>query len=48
MENKESTNQTPDKDRNVRNNSQAMNEAGIDYIWGSDQDELVQNQEKEE
>ncbi|MBM7568120.1 hypothetical protein [Paenibacillus sacheonensis] len=31
-----------------KKNAQEMNEAGIDYIWGSDQDELVQKQKKEQ
>ena len=35
-------------DQEEKKNAQAMNESGIDYIWGSDQDELVQKQENEE
>jgi hypothetical protein len=28
--------------------AKAMNESGIDYMWGSDQDDLIKEQEKEE
>jgi hypothetical protein len=29
-------------------NVESMNESGIDYMWGSDQDELIKDQEKGE
>ncbi|SEB57248.1 hypothetical protein [Paenibacillus sp. GP183] len=28
--------------------AEAMNESGIDYMWGSDQDDLIKDQEKGE
>lgn len=34
-------------DHGKKKNAQEMNESGIDYIWGSDQDELVQKQKTE-
>ncbi|PWW00948.1 hypothetical protein DFQ01_11195 [Paenibacillus cellulosilyticus] len=50
-------NETTDPKQNVNQgkennapelNAQELNESGIDYIWGSDQDEYVRKEEKEE
>ncbi|MFC4809580.1 hypothetical protein [Paenibacillus sp. GCM10023250] len=30
-----------------KNSAQVMNESGIDFIWGSDQDEFVEKQAEE-
>ncbi|NBD24968.1 hypothetical protein [Paenibacillus glycinis] len=48
MNNEEITDPAQHVNQDRKKNAQAMNESGIDFIWGSDQDELVQKQEKEE
>ncbi|WP_219837057.1 hypothetical protein [Paenibacillus sp. R14(2021)] len=48
MNNNEITDPKQNVKQGKKKNAQEMNESGIDYIWGSDQDELVQKQEKEE
>ncbi|SFJ32880.1 hypothetical protein SAMN02799624_04084 [Paenibacillus sp. UNC496MF] len=47
MNNNEITDPKQEVSQEKHNNAQAMNESGIDFIWGSDQDELVEEHKKE-